>query len=161
MVSEVHEWLAERLPPQTETRIVHGDYRLDNAIIDASGSLLAIVDWEIASLGDPLADIGLLFTYWAGAGEEAVGATVLPGFPTRRELVARYAERSGRDVTGLHWYIVFSYWKLACVAEGVHARYASGGGGGDQATLESLSTAAETMARRAYQAASAATALSS
>jgi len=149
-VDDVGRWLAERIPPQTETRLVHGDFRLDNAIIDDGGRILAVLDWEIATLGDPLADLAVLLVYWGGAGEPAIGATDLAGFPDRAAVAARYARASGRDLAALAYHRVFAYWKLACVAEGVYARYAAGGGGGD-ATVDLEAQAAVTvrMAARA------------
>jgi aminoglycoside phosphotransferase (APT) family kinase protein len=89
-----------------------------------------VLDWEICTLGDPLADLGLLMVYWADADDPSSGmlspATALEGFPSRSELVARYAERSGRDVSEIDRYTAFGYWKLACIVEGVYARYIGG-----------------------------------
>lgn len=149
-VDDVGRWLAERIPPQTETRLVHGDFRLDNAIVDEEGRILAVLDWEIATLGDPLADLAILLVYWGGEGEPAIGATDLPGFPDRAAVAARYAERSGRDLSALAYHRVFAYWKLACVAEGVYARYAAGGGGGDASfDLDAQAAVTVRMAARA------------
>ncbi|HVW32379.1 MAG TPA: phosphotransferase family protein, partial [Acidimicrobiia bacterium] len=114
-VDAVGRWLAEHAPPQTETRLVHGDFRLDNAIVDGEGRGLAVLDWEIATLGDPLADLAILLAYWGGEGEAAIGATDLPGFPDRAAVIDRYAAASGRDLAALAYHRVFAYWKLACV----------------------------------------------
>jgi aminoglycoside phosphotransferase (APT) family kinase protein len=149
-IDDVGAWLTQRVPPQTETVLVHGDYRLDNAILDADGGVLAIIDWEIATLGDPLADLAILLVYWAGEGDEAVGPTALPGFPDRAAVAERYRRLSGRSLDALPYHLVFAYWKLACVAEGVYARYAAGGGGGDRNfNLDAIAAAGPKMAKRA------------
>jgi aminoglycoside phosphotransferase (APT) family kinase protein len=113
--------------------IVHGDYRLDNMILTDSGEVAAVVDWELCTLGDPLADLGTLMAYWPerDAPEVSLGtpANLAPGFPTRQELAARYAEASGRDLAELDFYTALGYWKLAIILEGVYARYAAGGYG--------------------------------
>ena len=89
-----------------------------------------MVDWELCTLGDPLADVGLLMAYWPERGEAPVAlgqpANLAPGFPTRQELAARYAERSGRDLSQLDFFVALGYWKLAIILEGVYARYAAG-----------------------------------
>jgi aminoglycoside phosphotransferase (APT) family kinase protein len=129
-VDQVHDHLVADLPPQREAAVVHGDYRLDNCLVSPDGEIVAVLDWEICTLGDPLADLGLLMVYWADAGDPSSAmlspATALEGFPSRTELAARYAERSGRDISDLHRYTAFGYWKLACIVEGVYARYIGG-----------------------------------
>ena len=129
-VDEVHDHLVADLPEQREATIVHGDYRLDNCLVSPEGDVVAVLDWEICTLGDPLADLGLLMVYWADPGDPNSGllspATALDGFPTRSELAARYAQRSGRDISELDRYTAFGYWKLACIVEGVYARYVGG-----------------------------------
>ena len=131
-VDRVHDLLAERIPEQGRAAIVHGDYRLDNTILGDDGTVRAVLDWEICTLGDPLADVGLLMVYWAEPGEQTpallVAPTTVPGFPSRAELRDRYAARSGRDLADLDFYVAFGYWKLACILEGVFARYAGGRG---------------------------------
>ncbi len=128
LVDEVHEELARRVPPQGPATIVHGDYRLDNCMLGSDGRVVAVLDWEICTLGDPLADVGLLIVYWAEPGDEAAvgGATTVEGFPGRDDLLERYAERSGRDLSQIDYYVAFGHWKLACIVEGVYARYAAG-----------------------------------
>jgi aminoglycoside phosphotransferase (APT) family kinase protein len=134
-IDRVHAALSARIPEQGPATIVHGDYRLDNMILTDSGEVAAVVDWELCTLGDPLADVGLLMTYWPERGEGddtlALGmpANLAPGFPTRAELRARYAERSGRDLADLDFYVALGYWKLAIILEGVYARYTAGGYG--------------------------------
>jgi aminoglycoside phosphotransferase (APT) family kinase protein len=149
LVDEVHDWLAEREPASAEVTLVHGDFRLDNAIVDEHGQVRAVLDWELATLGDPLADLALTVVYWAGPDDEAVGPTALPGFPTRAQVVDRYADRSGRALSHLGWHLVFAYWKLACIAQQVSARYAAGGGGGDRHEARDLGAHIERFARKA------------
>jgi aminoglycoside phosphotransferase (APT) family kinase protein len=130
LVEDVHRRLSGRIPEQGPAAIVHGDYRLDNMILSPAGEVAAVVDWELCTLGDPLADVGLLMVYWSEHGDEFTPlfepATVAPGFPSREELRTRYAERSGRDLSELDFYVALGYWKLAVILEGVFARYAAG-----------------------------------
>jgi len=128
VVDEVHALLADRIPPQQGVAIVHGDYRLDNTVVGADGSVRAVLDWELCTLGDPLADVGTLIIYWSDDSPRArsLQATGLPGFPTRDELAARYASRSSLDLSALPYYVAFGHWKLACIMEGVYVRYATG-----------------------------------
>ena len=117
--------------------IVHGDYRLDNTVLDDDGNVAAILDWEICTLGDPLADLGLLLVYWAEDGDPiqallGVAPTTLPGFASRAELRDRYAAASGLDVSSIPYYRAFGFWKLACILQGVYARYAGGAAAGDR-----------------------------
>jgi aminoglycoside phosphotransferase (APT) family kinase protein len=132
-IDRVHERLSARIPAQEGVSIVHGDYRLDNMILTDSGEVAAVVDWELCTLGDPLADVGTLIAYWPERGDDslAIGlpANLLPGFPTRDELTARYAEASGRDLSELDFFVALGYWKLAIILEGVFARYVGGGFG--------------------------------
>ncbi len=130
LVDAVHERLQARIPEQGPATIVHGDYRLDNMILSPSGEVAAVVDWELSTLGDPLADVGLLMVYWPEADEDMLSlgqpANLAPGFPTRDELRRRYAERSGRDLSELDFFVALGYWKLAVIIEGVYSRYAAG-----------------------------------
>ncbi|POM27660.1 putative aminoglycoside phosphotransferase [Actinomadura rubteroloni] len=122
--------LGERLPPDAPGRLVHGDFRLDNALarLEPEPAIAAVVDWEMSTLGDPLSDLGLTLVYWTEAGDAErlpVGATVTaaPGFPTRREFAARYAAATGADLSGLDYYVAFACFKLAAILEGIHARF--------------------------------------
>jgi aminoglycoside phosphotransferase (APT) family kinase protein len=130
VVDSVHDRLAARVPEQGPATIVHGDYRLDNMILSPSGEVAAVVDWELCTLGDPLADVGLLLVYWSQEGDEFMPlfapATIAPGFPKRDAVLERYAERSGRDLSEIDFFVALGYWKLAIILEGVYARYASG-----------------------------------
>jgi aminoglycoside phosphotransferase (APT) family kinase protein len=126
--------LTERLPGEGEVTLVHGDFRIDNVLVDVDNSkILAVVDWEMATLGDPLADLGLTLIYWTDPGEESylnpagdglnTDATTSPGFRTRAEFAAGYASRTGRDISQIGYYMAFAYFKLAVVLEGINARY--------------------------------------
>jgi aminoglycoside phosphotransferase (APT) family kinase protein len=149
----MHAWLGENIPPHVQPCLVHGDYRLDNAIFDDHGRVAAVLDWEMATLGDPLADLALMIVYWAGPGPEAVGPTSLHGFPDRDAVIARYTSATDVDLTHLRWYLAFSYWKLACAAEGIYARYAAGGGGGDRSVnLDQIAQLAPTFVARSIAA---------
>jgi aminoglycoside phosphotransferase (APT) family kinase protein len=130
-VDEVHRRLSERIPDQGPATIVHGDYRLDNMILAPGGdAVAAVVDWELCTLGDPLADVGLLLVYWSEPTDEFMPllapATIAPGFPLRDDVKARYAEASGRDLSEVDFFVALGYWKLAIILEGVYARYSGG-----------------------------------
>jgi len=155
-IDAVHERLSARIPEQGPATIVHGDYRLDNMILTPGGEVAAVVDWELCTLGDPLADVGLLMVYWPEAGEEGISlglpATMAPGFPRREELKARYAERSGRDLSQLDFFVALGYWKLAIILEGVYARYAAGQYGKVDPGIEEFARLVERLAGEAERA---------
>jgi aminoglycoside phosphotransferase (APT) family kinase protein len=157
-VDEVHDELLRRIPTQAPATLVHGDYRLDNCMVGPDGTIVAVLDWEICTLGDPLADIGLLQVYWTGPDDEPSAwttgvATNLPGFAGRAELADRYAQVSGRDVSALPFYVAFGYWKLACILEGVYARYLGGAlGARTRAELEPFERQVEGAAASAARA---------
>lgn len=148
-----HRILSGRVPEQGPATIVHGDYRLDNTIVGADGSVRAVLDWELSTLGDPLADVGQLLAYWAEPEDTMTALesppTMAPGFFTRREVAERYAERSGRDLSELDFYVAFSYWKLGCIIEGVYARYMGGVMGKDGADVGSFRRSLEWLAGQA------------
>jgi aminoglycoside phosphotransferase (APT) family kinase protein len=152
-IDAVHERLQARIPAQGPATIVHGDYRLDNMILTPEGEVAAVVDWELCTLGDPLADVGLLMVYWPERGEDPVAlgqpANLAPGFPTRAELRERYAERSGRDLAELDFFIALGYWKLAIILEGVYARYAAGQYGKVDPGIEHFARLVERLAKAA------------
>jgi aminoglycoside phosphotransferase (APT) family kinase protein len=131
----VRDWLDERIPSSPPATIVHGDYKLDNVVVTdtAPVRVTAILDWEMSTIGDPLADLGYLLSLWAEAGDPAsevlsvqVEHTRLPGFSSREELVARYRDRTGREAPDLTWYVVLAVWKLAILLEGSYARHLAG-----------------------------------
>lgn len=122
--------LAERMPADAPARLVHGDFRLDNALarLEPRPEIAAVVDWEMSTLGDPLSDLGLTLVYWAEAADDQelpVGATITsaPGFFTRREFTDRYAALTGFDLADIDFYVAFACFKLAVILEGIHARY--------------------------------------
>ena len=126
-IDELHTLLAADPPDGGAATIVHGDYRLDNILVDANDQLAAIVDWEMATLADPLTDVGLLIVYQRmDRLDEGPMASDAPGYPSEAEILARYAERSGRDLSGLGFYIALASFKLAVILEGIHFRYVHG-----------------------------------
>jgi aminoglycoside phosphotransferase (APT) family kinase protein len=142
VVDEMHDFLSAHIPKQQRSAIVHGDYRLDNCMLGPDGNVLAVLDWEICTLGDPLADLGLLMVYWNDPGETSSlaggGATLSGGFPRRDDLRRMYAEHSTLDLGELDFYISFGYWKLACILDGVYTRYAKGAMGSDGASWQAF-----------------------
>jgi aminoglycoside phosphotransferase (APT) family kinase protein len=157
-VDGVHERLSARIPEQGPATIVHGDYRLDNMILSPSGEIAAVVDWELCTLGDPLADVGMLLVYWSEEGDDFMPlfapATIAPGFPTRDEVRARYAECSGRDLGQIDFFLALGFWKLAIILEGVYARYASGQYGKTDEGFQEFAKIVERLAAAADEAAS-------
>jgi aminoglycoside phosphotransferase (APT) family kinase protein len=145
IVEEVGRALEASIPDQQRVSVVHGDYRLDNTVLDDDGEVKAILDWEICTLGDPLADIGLLCCYWADAGDNQVALvgqapTTAPGFDTRDQVLKAYTAASGLDTTRVPYYMAFGYWKLACILQGVYARYVAGATAGDTGSVETFPT---------------------
>jgi aminoglycoside phosphotransferase (APT) family kinase protein len=140
LVDEVHDRLAARTPEQGPAAIVHGDYRIDNMILTPGGEVAAVVDWELCTLGDPLADVGLLLVYWGEEDDELSPllepATMAPGFQNRAEVRELYAARSGRDLSEIDFYVALGLWKLAIVLEGVFARFRAGQYGDAEETRE-------------------------
>lgn len=130
IIREVHAALLAKLPPeQGRSGVVHGDFSFRNCRFAADGPVRAVLDWEISTLGEPLADIGYVVAAWSG---EAGTLQSLDGFPTRDEAIARYAAASGVDTSELPYYIAFNHWKTACIIEGVYARYQAGALGEDR-----------------------------
>jgi aminoglycoside phosphotransferase (APT) family kinase protein len=132
-MEEVGRWLAANLPQSPPATIVHGDYRLGNTMFapEAPAHLAAILDWEMATIGDPLADIGYMMIHWTAADDAPSrfalhSVTNRAGFPTRRELVRRYEQLSGRSVQDLDWYVALALWKATVFMEGNYKRAVSG-----------------------------------
>lgn len=156
-IDEVAARLAAHIPAQQGVVIAHGDFRFGNCLIDVStGRTTAVLDWELCTLGDPLADLGYLGVYWAGPDGESRhnDPTSAPGFPTYAELVARYAARTGRDVSGIDYYVAFSSFRLAVISEGVYARYLHGAMGDqdDPEVLVQFKQGTEDLAAKALEA---------
>jgi aminoglycoside phosphotransferase (APT) family kinase protein len=133
-VERVGEWLKENVPESGPATIVHGDYRLGNVMMapEAPARLMAVFDWEMATIGDPLADVGYLTTLWVDRDDpplgkfELSGVTREEGFPSRDELVARYEEGTGRTVEGIRWYRTLALWKSIVFMEGNYKRAVEG-----------------------------------
>jgi aminoglycoside phosphotransferase (APT) family kinase protein len=125
------EWLARRLPPDPERPcVVHGDFKLDNVMLDAAdaGRIVAVLDWEMCALGDPLVDLGILLAYWppAAPGERGAAAAEDASWPSRDEMIERYAARSRRDVSAIRYYEAFALFKVAVVIQQIYYRYVRG-----------------------------------
>jgi aminoglycoside phosphotransferase (APT) family kinase protein len=135
VVEELGEWLARNMPESPESTIVHGDYRLGNVMMGdhAPAELVAIFDWELSTIGDPLADVGYLTVTWVEPDDpqdtmfaNLNAVTRAPGFLTREEMIARYEERSGRSMSALNWYQALALWKAAVFMEGNYKRFQTG-----------------------------------
>jgi aminoglycoside phosphotransferase (APT) family kinase protein len=134
-VQEVADWLARNLPSSPDATIVHGDYRLGNTMVanDAPARVIAIFDWELSTIGDPLADLGYLTVTWVQPGDpedtmfsSLSAVTRREGFPSREDMVAHYEERSGRSMSDMHWYQALALWKAAVFMEGNYKRSLAG-----------------------------------
>jgi aminoglycoside phosphotransferase (APT) family kinase protein len=131
-LDELARRLKNAIPAERHPGIVHGDYRLDNAILNADGKIIAVLDWEMCTLGDSLADMGLLQMYWGGptSAQIAIGSASvmsLPGFPTWEEAAALYRKKSGTDLSGLDFYTVLAHFKLGVILENMYKRFLGGG----------------------------------
>lgn len=130
----VKDWLNAHLPPSPRTSLVHNDYKLDNMMVGADdpAQCVAVFDWDMCTLGDPLADVGTLLGYWTEPGDSeertafAVMPTTLPGWYTRQEVIDRYAQRSGTDVSRIRFYETFAMWKSAVVIQQIYVRWHRG-----------------------------------
>jgi len=153
--AQVGSWLSANLPESPPATIVHGDYRLGNVMLagGAPARLIAIFDWEMATIGDPLADVGYMMTHWIQADDPSnrkfnlQTVTNQPGFPTRRQLVDRYEQRSGRSVQSLDWYVTLALWKAVAFMEGNYKRAITGAT--DDPYLKSFGDGVVEIARRA------------
>ncbi|MFT5222031.1 MAG: aminoglycoside phosphotransferase (APT) family kinase protein [Glaciecola sp.] len=136
LIDAVHDRLVANVPAPQGVAIVHGDYRLDNVILSPTGQVRAVLDWELCTLGDPLADVGLLSVYWEDVKIPLIDPPhAVAGFPDKSVLMARYAATSGRDLCELDYYVAFGFWKLAVILEGVYSRYLAGGYGDKAAPM--------------------------
>jgi aminoglycoside phosphotransferase (APT) family kinase protein len=162
-LERVGEWLHTNLPTSPPTTLVHGDYKLDNVMFDETPPirLISILDWEMSTLGDPLADLGWMVSFWLEPGDvsdddvfsRTTRVTTQPGFSTRADLIERYATATGRDVENLEWYVVLAVWKLAILLEGSYARHLAGMT--DDPFFAHLKTGVPDLARRALEVAKA------
>lgn len=150
LIDELHARLVAARPVQRHTGLVHSDFRPGNVILDADGAIVAILDWELAALGDVLVDVGGLLANWDEPGDPwpdvwmQRAPTRAGGFPSRRELLVRYASRTGFDVSGIDYYRAFNYWRIAVIAEGMKRRYETG-------ALSAQDARAEDVARRVLE----------
>lgn len=156
-IDEVAARLRERLPVQQGVSIAHGDFRFGNCLVDTQqGRVAAVLDWELCTLGDPLADVGYLGVYWfdGEAGNlRSNDPTPGGGFPPYAHLLERYANRTGRDLSDIDYYVAFGCWRLAVISEGVYARYLHGAMGNQEGIeIESFKTGTEGLAERALAA---------
>lgn len=142
LIDELGALFAARMPEERESVLAHGDYRLDNAVLDESGEVRAVLDWELCTVGDPMADVGLLIAYWNELGSAAgrpdalfrEPVTAQPGFPSPQEIAGEYARVSGRTLADLGFWVAVAYWKIAVIVEGVYRRWLndpSNGSGAD------------------------------
>jgi aminoglycoside phosphotransferase (APT) family kinase protein len=153
-VEQVGSWLAANMPDSPPATIVHGDYRLGNTMFasNSPARLIAILDWEMATIGDPLADVGYMMIHWTRPGDE-VGrfnlhsVTTLDGFPNRDELIERYEQRSGRSMQALNWYVTLALWKAVVFMEGNYKRAVAGST--DDPYLKTFGEGVLELARRA------------
>ena len=136
VLDDLRDALSSSVPAAAQTSIVHGDYRLDNTMLHPTtpGEIVAVLDWELSTLGDPLTDLATLLAYWSEDDDDEVlirarlcpPVTAAPGFPTRAEVIQRYGELTGLDVSGIGWYLAFAFFKLAIICQGIVARVAGG-----------------------------------
>ena len=133
-VEPLTDWISRDVPASPPATIIHNDYKLNNLILnpDDLTDVRAVVDWEMTTIGDPLFDLAVSLSYWVEAGdsqelkEVLPTVTDMPGFFTRKEFVDYYAEKSGRDLSDMHWYMVFGYFKLAVILQQIYARWHNG-----------------------------------
>ena len=135
LLEELHQRLAKAVPPETaRPALAHGDYRFDNTVLAPDFAIIAVLDWELCTIGDPVADFAWSLHYWGDPGERMyfidATPTLYPGFGRRAEVARRYAGRTGFDLSHLPYYRVFSWWKMACIVEGSYGRQLAGAGGG-------------------------------
>jgi aminoglycoside phosphotransferase (APT) family kinase protein len=150
------ELLTSQVPEQGPARLVHGDYRLDNTIVDDAGEVAAVLDWELTTLGDPLADLGAMLVYWTRPQDTQVALpnppTLAEGFLERDEVVSVYEEAIGASVAGIGYYQAFATWRLACILDGVVDRYRAGAmGRSDDFDIDLNARVVETLAATAVE----------
>jgi aminoglycoside phosphotransferase (APT) family kinase protein len=130
----IAQWLSDRKPAESNVALIHNDYKYDNLLLDPEDltRIVAVLDWEMATIGDPLMDLGTSLAYWVESGDPewmhagAFGPTALPGSLTRQELIARYAEKTGRDMSGMLFYYCFGIYKIAVIIQQIYARFVRG-----------------------------------
>ncbi len=157
-LQQAHALLSARIPEQERSTIVHGDFRLDNCLIDRTGRVHGVLDWELATLGDPLVDLGQFLVYWAEPGDKYTALyappTTAPGFTSREELHDQYFQLSGRPVISIDFYLALNWWKTACIVENVYSRMRNNAMGASDRTPESFGEQAAGLAAQALSVAS-------
>ena len=152
----MHDLLVETVPDQGPATLVHGDYGTHNVMVGRDAKIAAVVDWEIATLGDPLADFGYSLNAWLQPDDDlldnADAPTLCPGFPDRQFIIDRYASKTGRDLSDLPYYLAFNRFKTACILHGVYARYKNGQKAIDADELEEFKGRVENSITRAERA---------
>ena len=132
LVEELADWLQKTQPPSPPATLLHNDWRLDNMAVDPDdpGVCVAVYDWDMCTRGDPFADVGTLMGCWFDPDEDSIFLdpmpTRTPGFMTRGEAISRYGEKSGRDVSGMHWYVVFGTFKMGVILQQIYIRWLRG-----------------------------------
>jgi aminoglycoside phosphotransferase (APT) family kinase protein len=161
-IGRLHRRLQAAIPPQpTEPAVLHGDYRFDNVVVGGDHDVVGVLDWELCALGDPVADACWSLLYWADGDDDH---TFLPSSPTLAEAIpdrdwaiSRYEERSGRSLSAWPWFSAFGWWKMACIVDGVHARYRAGSrGGATPGDLQAIAERGDRLVDTAREAAAAA-----
>lgn len=157
VVPETAAWLTGRIPPSPPATVVHNDYKLNNVLLDPADPtrVVAVLDWEMTTIGDPLSDLAGLLGYWVEPDEQALtgeifrSVTASPGFLSRRELLERYARKSGRDVSAIRFYLAFAYFKIAVICQQIHYRWKRGQT--QDPRFAPLGQVAESFIRRAHR----------
>ena len=156
LIDKVRETLALRQPPGSKATIAHGDYRLSNCMMHPEGPVAGVLDWELCTLGEPMADLGGLLCFWYDPADPGQGGdaetTSLPGFLNQDEMAGLYAEQMKVDVQTVDYYRAFAHWRLACIGEGVYARYLAGQQGSQDEALD-LNAYRDAIPRRVERAA--------
>jgi aminoglycoside phosphotransferase (APT) family kinase protein len=129
-IEEAFQWLLASLPAQSDVAFIHNDFKYDNLVISSTGEVQAVLDWEMATVGDPLMDLGTTLAYWAEAGDEDIlkmfNLSYVPGNFTRSELIAYYGAKTGRDMSKMNFYYVFGLCKVATIAQQIYQRFSLG-----------------------------------
>lgn len=156
LLDDLHARLARTVPAEQGTpALAHGDYRFDNCVLGPDRRVAAVLDWELCTIGDAVADFCWSLMYWSDPGDPVPfldsAPTLAPNFPRRADVAARYEARSGRSLEALPWFTAFSYWKMGCIVEGVYARRLKGarGGAADERGVESIAARADAFLARA------------
>lgn len=155
-LARTHAWLLRNVPQQSSASIVHGDFRIDNCVLAEDGSVLGLLDWELSTVGDPLADLGQFLVYWAEPEDDFTALhsppTSVAGYARRNELRSRYLDATDADPADVAYYVVFNWWKTACIVEDVHSRMLRGAMGASDRTPASFGEQARALAARSVRA---------